>query len=340
MKKRNVLIKLTKFLVLNTMLCLILVLCSSCRALIKMIDEQNEIRLELFNKVNEIEKDPNYAFICKNGYLSKDEEINFKELVENEIKKDKKSFEDLGSAFQFLEGDIIYFLYRYKEEKRFFGINDKNNSYAVGTISLLDWSISIHYFECKYERIVEASLTEDHYLMKFEDTDKKTEDKCNFITGVITFNKENKEMKEWDDILTAKDNVGLSVPLYENPMSYTENGITYTVSKSSISYEGELKRKIIEAPKFSEVIESNATAKKVAEIIGENDKNFVDSFFITNGEELFVAFFTSSGMFGYDCELSFPVYFKYDLSLNSLEYIGCVNLKDSNFYESIQVIKL
>lgn len=45
-------------------------------------------------------------------------------------------------------------------------------------------------------------------------------------------------------------------------------------------------------------------------------------------------------MFGYDCELSFPVYFKYDLNLNSLEYIGCVNLKDSNFYETIQVIKL
>lgn len=338
MKKRYNLIKITRLFLISSIVCLVL-LCSSCGLISRIIEEREEYRLELFNKINEIEKKHDYAFICENGYSSTEKNISFKGLVEDEIKKNKKKVEDLGNEFQYLDGDIIFFLYRYKEEKRFFGLNDKNNNYAVGTISLLDYSINIEYFECKYEKIFEASLTKSHYLLQLEDTDKKTEDKRNFISGVITIDRYSNELKEWDDYLAARESVGWQIDKYKNPTTFIQNEITYTVSKSSVTYECELKRKTIDAPKFYEVMETNNDVKKIAEYIGEDDKYSVDSYFITNGEDLFVAFFTSSTMFGDNCELSFPVYFKYDLRMNTLDFIGCVNLY-YYFYENIKLIKL
>ena len=87
-------IKIIKRLLMLLMVAAISFSCSSCD-FFSDVEQYREVRRnDLFNQINKIEKNPNYAFIHSGGYLSINEEINFQTLVEEKIREDGKNIKE------------------------------------------------------------------------------------------------------------------------------------------------------------------------------------------------------------------------------------------------------
>ena len=330
-------IKIIKRLLMLLMVAAISFSCSSCD-FFSDVEQYREVRRnDLFNQINKIEKNPNYAFIHSGGYLSINEEINFQTLVEEKIREDGKNIKETFFDFNRFQDDIIGFIYRYKVEERFLGINDNNNSYAVGTISLNDYCISIQYLKCKYENFSSIFLSDTHYTFKGTDADNKTKDGEKTFK-FITIDIKSGEMREWNNEEDALEFAGESIPYYYNTKKYTENGIEYGVSSSSL-IPNDSQNNFIRVPTQYEVKEKSDEMKKIAEIL-DDEFHGIDGTFFTNGDELFIGFYASHGMFGIESNMTFPVIFKCDASFENFEYIGCINIKRINFqYLEVRRIK-
>jgi hypothetical protein len=295
---------------------------------------------ELYNKIDQMEKSPNYAIIYAGGYISQTEEINFKELVKAKLKSDKKSTENSNIYFQRLEQNITRFIWKYKESNRMIGLNDNNNHYAIGTISLIDYSVSVQYFKCKYEKIDSISLSDTHFILDMYDIDNEISEN-NYESKMVVISRETGEKKEYSFDDNYRDSVGKLISTYKNPTTYIKNEIEYTTN-TNLYYEENGKRNWIVPPRLIDIYKKSEDLTELYNILDNNGSPYGTSLagtFITNGEELFIVFYAEHGMFGVESAMQFPVIFKCDTSLENFEYIGCVDSRQS-YFSDIEIIRI
>ncbi len=315
-------------------------------------------RNRVFEEINEMEKSPDYAILTSRGYVSAAEEIDFTDIVRSKVLEDGRKIKgDNTCGFYRLE-DVVVFSYLYKSQKRFFGINDSNNYWAVGTISLDDFSIEIHYLENRYEHMNVRELSQTHICLALvdENVKRETDENGNEIIrpDYATLNRSTDELTCVDDYQAALDVIGEIVEDYANPDTFVSDGKTYTIrnnSKYSVIWAENGEEIIAELNgsvkplcasfEYADVLLISPELQEINRILGEGSENEIIARFFTNGEELFVGFVTEIGMFGNMCNLTCPVIFKTDLNFDSFEYVGCVSSNyQTNFYYRVEIEKV
>lgn len=333
-----------------TLLFVILFSLSSCA--LPWEEERNRV----FEEICTIEKCSDYAIITSRGYVSSAEEIDFASIVRKKVLDDgHKIKNDKSCTFHRFDG-LVVFSYLYKSEKRFLGINNSNNRWAVGTISLNDFSIEIHYLKNKYEDILVSHLSQTHLCLSVRDEDakKETDEYGNEIIrfDYITLDRSNEELKFREDYQSTLEIMGEQIEDYKNPDTFVCNGKTYKIDNNS-KYSVILDENSEEVAKlngsvkpscssfeYSDVLLISPKLQEINQILGEGSKEIIARFF-TNGEDLFVGFVTDMSMFGIMCNLTCPVIFKTDLNFDSFEYVGCVHPNYlSDFYYIVEVEKI
>ena len=211
-----------------------------------------------------------------------------------------------------LEGAFVAFTYYYNNEFNWFGLNKNNVNYAIGTMSLDDFSFSIHYLDLPSSNFDIEKTSTTHFCCKLEDDDEIV---------YLLINRENGKIEEeWESMDLVKENFKDEISIIYNHTTYTENGITYTVNSRSIENEEENVR--IYTPSYELVMEKSEELQQINEV-AKADGYSVSSAFITNGTELFLVYSKESGKFGSKCDL-IPVVFRCDISLQTFEYVGCM----------------
>ena len=288
-----------------------------------------EERIELYKKIDEIEKNPNYTFVYAWGYFSSKENISFPTLVKEKIKSDGKNIgevREIEYSFIRYEGDIAQFYYRYEVKKQTLGRPIDNNCYAIGTISYLDYSISMTYYNCKYDQARLLALTEEYNIFSFSDTDYKQGD-SGYPSIYLLLNRITGEIQETYGMpnVLLYDNTE-KIPQYSPPTVYTENGINYEVSSRSLTLKTESGEKTIMCPMAEEIIQKSTVMQKIVSLLkevkqSESFKPDLATYFLTNGEDLFVAVSETYVLYSFARLLHYPIIFKCDSSLESFEYI-------------------
>ena len=308
-----------------------------------------EERDRVFEEIDKIEKSSDYAIITEREYVTATEKIVFEDLVKNKISKDGHKIKTEKSGIFNRYVDFIVFSYKYKTENRFWGINNSNNCWAVGAISLDDLSIEIHYLKNKYETLNIAYSSNTHLCFNALDKDS-VKDKDKYSDGdfdSITLNRTTEEIITGDYLHSPPEIIGKKAEAYENPNTFIYSGETYTVYDSSIWDEnGEEVARLNGSVKpvsfeYSDVLLLSPELREINAILGEGSENEIVARFFTNGEDLFVGFVTAMSMFGVMCNLTCPVIFKTDLNFDSFEYIGCVSQNFMTYFNStVQIDKI
>ena len=325
--------KKIRFMLMLLMLISISFVCTGCYS--------DETILELYNKIDEIEKHPNYAILYSEGYISSTENISFEDLIKAKLKSDNKRIDNTDIGFKRHEQNIVRFVWKYKTQERVWGLNDENNYYAIGTISTIDYSISIQYFTCKYEIIDSIDISNTHFVLGMADKDNEISENV-YASKIITISRINGGKKEYNGKDNYMDSIGELIPIYKSPTSYTENGIQYNVG-GSLYHDENGRNEWIHAPRLVEVYQKHKELTKLYNILYNNEISYgvgVEGTFITNGDELFVVFSAEHGMFGYESAMQFPVIYKCDSSLENFEYVGCVYSPNHSYFYDIEIIKI
>lgn len=317
-----------------------------------------EERDRVFEEINKIEKSSDYAIITDREYITATEKIVFEDIVKDKISKDghKIKTEKSGTFQRF--GDFIAFSYNYKNEKRFLGINDSNNYWAVGIVSLDDFSIEIHYLKNKYESLLLAFTSNTHLSFNALDKDKdSTKNKDTYSDKdyeCIIINRANEEITILEDFQSSTSEIiGNPIETYRTPNSFVCDGETFTIDNNTkysaiFNENGERIAELNDYAKpscasftYSDVLQISPELQEINAILGEGSENEIAAYFFTNGEDLFVGFVTDMSMFGVMCNLTCPVIFKTDLNFDSFEYIGCVSQNNmTDFYSTVQIEKI
>ena len=303
-------------------------------------------RQRIFKEIDKIEKSSNYAILSDERYVTQNEEIYFEKIIKERIQNDGHKTED-ECKFHFCRyRDVITFTCLYNRENRFFGLNNSNNHYAFGTIAAKDFSIEIHYMTNKYE-LMYAWLSETQFLIRVYDEDAKKQynENGNEIINCDYYllNRKDGEIEFFDDYDAYKKIAGEEIEHYANPTTFVYKGEQYTIFNGSNIYneKGGFVIGSDDLFNYSDVLMFSPELQEVNKILGEGNEYAIDSYFFTNGEDLFIGFVSEEDMFGYSCDLTCPVIFKTDLNLNSFEYIGCVSSKyTDDFYSRIEVKKI
>ncbi len=304
-----------------------------------------EERDRIFNEIDKLEKSSDYAITTRHEYITATEKIVFNNMVRDKISNDghKIKKEEYGT-FRRL-GNFIVFSLKYKSEKRFWGINDSNNYWAVGIISLVTFSIEIHYLKNKYEELSPSFTSNTHLSFDVLDEDKESTDyEC------LIIERSNEKITILDDLQsTAPEIIGKPIESYRNPNSFVWNGKAYTVSKTIIrdnhkNIVAELNNSVSpsgDSFRYVDILSISPEIQEINKILGEGREDDVACYFFTNGEDLFIGFVTKTSMFGAECNLTCPVIFKTNPNFDSFEYIGCVSASYTyNFYEIVEVERI
>ena len=198
----------------------------------------------------------------------------------------------------------------------------------------------------KYE-LMYAWLSETQFLIRVYDEDAKKQynENGNEIINCDYYllNRKDGEIEFFDDSDAYKKIAGEEIEHYANPTTFVYKGEQYTIFNGSNIYneKGGFVIGSDDLFNYSDVLMFSPELQEVNKILGEGNEYAIDSYFFTNGEDLFIGFVSEEDMFGYSCDLTCPVIFKTDLNLNSFEYIGCVSSKyTDDFYSRIEVKKI
>ena len=313
----------------------LLMLCMSvslvgCRPYWWEIEEQ-----KIFNEADKIARHPDYALVTNYEYRSAEKVVIWEDLIVEKVKSDGKKVEstDCSKAVYLkepnkLEGGFITFSYKYNVQPNWFGLNRNNCHYAIGTMSLEDYSFEVHYFKLPYPKCSILKASETHFCCYTEEDNEVT---------YLLINRTNGKIEEkWENFDLVKENFKNEIPRNYNHSTYTENGIIYNVSKNYV--ENEEENISIRLPSYEYVMERSPELQQINVVAGAND-NAVSRSFVTNGTELFIIYSHEFGMFGARCHL-IPVVFRCDTSLETFEYVGC--LSHGTYYpgDTISVIKI
>ncbi len=314
----------------------------------------------MFEEIDKLERNSDYAIITRREYVTATEKIVFEDLVKDKISNDGHKIKKEKSCWFQRFGDFIVFSLNYKSGKRFWGINDSNNHWAVGIISLDDFSIEIHYLKNKYESVTPSFPSNTHLSFNALDEDKEsTKDKDTYSDKdyeCIIINRSNEEITILDGLrFHVPEMIGepIESESYRNPQSFVWNGETFTItnnSKYSIIWNeneeevAELNgsvKPLCASFEYSDILQISPELQEINAILGEGSENEIVARFFTNGEDLFVGFVTEMSMFGVMCHLTCPVIFKTDLNFERFEYIGCVSQSFmTDFYSTVQIDKI
>ena len=286
----------------------------ACRPYPWEIEEQR-----IFDEINQIEKNSNYALINDWEYRSADRAVVWKDLITEKIQADGKK-QETSTCYTDLylkepnttNGGFVAFAYSYDSEFAWFGLNKNTKKYAIGTISLADYSFKIHYLKLPYSKFYVVQTSETHFCCSAEDGE---------TTSYVLVNRESGKIeKKWDNFESVKEHFTNGINQVYNRDTYTEDGIVYNVYRSCLESEDGVR---INPPSYEYVQEKSEEMQRIQSIAGASDST-VDCVFITNGTELFVVFNYSQGMLGALSHLA-PVVFRCDTSFETFEYIGCVS---------------
>ena len=334
-------IKIKKLL--TTVLAVLLMLCMS----LGLVGCEYKWEIEekkIFDVADKVTKHPDYALINDFEYRSADETVVWKDLIAEKIKVDGKTIETtICRTALYLkepnktEGGFVAFTYKYGKENSLLGLNKNNQKYAIGIISLDDYSFKIHYIQLPYAKFYIFQIFETHFCCIGEDGDAEEGDS----TVYLLLNRNSGKIEQtFDNYDSVKENFTGGLTQIFNKSSYTENDIVYNIA--SIRDQGLLKSKDgkIEfySPSYECVIEKSEELKQINEVANANDYD-VEATFISNGTELFIVFSKGTDMFGMKCQLV-PVVFRCDTSFESFEYIGCMYNAQTYYPERLSIIKL
>ena len=327
-----------KKIILIIMIFTIMITLTGCGVLDAIANQREKNRRKLFEEINQLEQNPNYALLCNSSYIYLNDEINFKSLLEQKLKEDNKKIKTNDFETVLYENNTISFVYKYKTQKRFLGMNDNNNYYALGIIYLNDYSIDITYINNKYEELYIMGLTETSFIYGVEDNNNKPQNGVIDIDALV-MNINTKEVKELESVPEALYNNGKEIKEYANQNTYIEDGVEYIVYESHLEIKNSEENNTIDIIRINNLLEKSDEMKKIIEILKIDTLYDLKLSFFTNNEQLFIGVFSSLGMFGYKSKLTFPIIFKCDTKLQNFDYIGCIDYENDAYYRNLQIIK-
>lgn len=276
----------------------------------------------VFDTINEIEKNPDYALCNDFEYRSAEKAVFWEDLITEKLEADGKKVEMMDGGTKIflkepntLKGAYVMFEYNYRCDFNWFGLNRKNNHYAIGTMFLDDYSFSIHYLKLQYDKFDLLQFSATQYCFYAEENLKGENDCCYLIMNRETGKIENK-YSSFDEV--EANFIGLTNTF--NHSTYTENGTVYKVGRNTLQKETE--NDFINVPGIGYVLERSETLQEINAIIGITNNNDIYSCFATNGTELFVSFWSHT-FWGHEPDLP-TVVFRCDTSFDSFEYVGMV----------------
>ena len=292
----------------------------------------------LFGVVNEIPKNPDYVLINNLEYRSAEKTLIWDEMIIEKVKADGKKVKHGNSTCitdlylkepNTLEGGFVAFVYNYSTEFPWLGFNINNENYAIGTISLDDFSFTINYISLPYSQCSMIMVSETHFCFYVKETRQKE-----FKEFLLINRTSGKVEKTWKTMDEVTENFQGEISQNYNQRTYTENGIDYTLYLvNNTRLENEELKISIEVPSYEYVLQRSQELKLID---AELKKRDVEGIFITNGTELFVAYTRKRGMFGKSSHLN-PIVFRCDTTLETFEYIGCTFY---NLLKNMAVIKI
>ena len=294
---------------------------------------------KIFDVADKITKHPDYALINDYEYRSAEKAVVWEDLIEEKIKADGKDIESTSCRTALYlqesnktEGGFVAFTYKYGKDKSLLGLNKNNQKYAIGTISLDDYSFKIHYLNLPYSKFYLFQISETHFCCTAED-DETT-------VYVLVNRKSGKIEQTFDELDSVNENFTGALTQIYNQSFYTENEIVYTIAR--MSNQGILRKKDDKTefytPSYERVMEKSEELKQINEVANANNYE-VTATFISNGTELFVVFSKATSMFGAECQLV-PVVFRCDTSFEIFEYIGCMYNASMYYPERLSVIRI
>ena len=313
-------------------------------------------RKRIYENINKIEKSSDYAITTNRSRIFATKQIDFIDIIREKISTDGRKIKNDRSAGFTRFDNRIAFSYRYRSESRVLGINNSNNYWAVGTISLDNYAVEIHYLQNKYEKMYLYALSQTYFGLAAEDTDyKKKNENGNIIIkhDFFTLDRADGKLTQVDSQEKLLESIGTPLENYKNPDAFVCDGETYKISNGSDSstiWDENSNRIVgindngysaIESFDYSDVLAVSPELQEINRILGEGHENDIKGHFFTNGEDLFVGFVTETSLFGTVCNLTCPVIFKTDLSFDSFEYIGCVHPDFmTEFFNNVEIEKI
>lgn len=290
---------------------------------------------KIFDAADQIAKNPNYALMNDYEYRSAEQTVVWADLITEKIRADGKKVDLMGYTTDLfleepnkIEGGYVAFRYKYNIEFNWFGFNKNNVNYAIGTMSLDDYSFNIHYLELEYPELDILKTSETHFCCRGENGKEVT---------YLLINRENGKIEEkWDDFDLVKENFSGELVKNFNHTTYTENETVYTVYKKRI--ENKEKNILFDIPSYEYVMERSKELRQI-NVLAKATNYSVSSAFVTNGTDLFVIFSKGTDMFGAECQL-IPVVFRCDLSFETFEYVGCMYHANMYYPRELSVIKI
>ena len=312
-------------------------------------------RTRIYQEICKIEKSSDYTIITSRNQIFASEQVDFIKIIREKILTGGRAIkDDLSSGFDRFD-NYIAFTCRYRNESRILGINNSNNYWAVGTISLDDYAIEIHYLRNKYEEMKLFALSQTYFGLVVRDADyKKTNEYGNKIVKYDYFimNRSTEQLKYVDNEEELLKSIEKPLDNYTNPDTYVYNGETYKISNGSrsiiwdendnqVAVLNDNLSSSLNSFDYSDVLLLSPELQEINRILGKVHEYDIEGHFFTNGEDLFVGFVTEMTLFGAACNLTSPVIFKTDLSFDSFEYIGCVHPDFmTEFFNNVEIEKI
>lgn len=313
-------------------------------------------RKRIYENINKIEKSSDYAITTSRSRIFATKRIDFIDIIRKKLSTDGRKIKNDRSAGFTRFDNHIAFSYRYRSESRVLGINNSNNYWAVGTISLDDYAVEIHYLKNKYEEMYFYALSQTYFGLTAEDTDyKKKNENGNIIIkhDFFTLDRADEKLTQVDSQEKLLESIGTPLENYKNPDAFVCDGKTYKIgngSDRSTIWDENSNRIVgindngystLNSFSYSDVLAVSPELQEINRILGEGNENDIKGHFFTNGEDLFVGFVTEMSLFGTVCNLTCPVIFKTDLAFDSFEYIGCVHPDFmTKFFNNVEIEKI
>lgn len=268
------------------------------------------------NKILKVKAEEERGIVCERGYIESKKKVDFTELVQKTLRKDKKDYSEEKALLSLYFGDKMFFSYEYSK-----------NDQIIGYISIDDFSVTYTYFS--YEKNFDQSI---FYPVAAD------ENSCLFIEYIDTtknnyaafYDFKNNEMinakasdddTEYEDYIRKYNNY-----IVKNRYECNVAGKTYSLrsldDKVRILDDA---GNIVSTIDYNYILQRSEKMKEIAAIV--KDEIIIPRLTIyTANNEIFidVRSRTTSLVEG----VLIPVVFKYNMSNDTFTYIGAAPYGD------------
>lgn len=274
---------------------------------------------ELSDVIENLEVNPGYAIVGTSSYKTKDLYVKVIEKIQDKLDDDNKSVFAEKNRFRYhgkAYSDSIAFSYLFNK-------SDDEYRYIIGYLDFKEFELHSCYFTSTAYDAFDPIQTDNNICCYLEyQAVYGPDDDGNVIPIfkendclVVTVSTGDVEIKDKDSYLDyeASEKEVLTEEYY-----YTENTVTYsfTAGRTKLVKEDET---TIDVPSFEDILSKATNLGEVEPLLEKADYRY-ETYFVSIGDELFVAINLSTDLYS---SSSYPsMVYKCDTSFQTFTYVG------------------